>query len=75
MQVQNIKVQGLFFICVSGRMIWIRLTTRSCLPASGSAGMLAGITWTIALGPVLLRTYACSCAHTSLICQACRLPC
>ena len=32
--------------------------SRSCLPTSGSAGMLSGIFWTFAQGPVLLRPYA-----------------
>ena len=54
-------------ICVSGRMTWITLTSRSCLPTSGSAGMLSGITWTFALGPVLLRTHACAHTRTGLL--------
>jgi hypothetical protein len=32
------------------------------MSCSGSAGMLFGMSWTLALGPVLLRTDAC--AHT-----------
>ena len=34
-------VQGM--ICVSGRMTWITVPSRSCLSTSGSAGMLSGI--------------------------------
>ena len=51
-------VQGM--ISVSGRMTWITLTSRSCLPTSGSAGMLSRIIRTFAVGPVLLKTHACA---------------
>ena len=54
-------------ICVSGRMTWITLTSRSCLPTSGSAGMLSGMTWTLVLGFVLLRTHARAQTSTGLL--------
>ena len=45
-----------------GGVTWIILTFRCCLPTSGSAGMLFGVSWTFARGPVLLGTHVC--AHT-----------
>ena len=43
------------------------IDSRSCLPTSRSTGMLSGITWTFALGPVLLRTHACAHTRTGLL--------
>ena len=42
-------------ISVSGKVLWVTLTSRSCPPTSGSAGTLFGMVWTFALGPVLLK--------------------
>ena len=58
-------VQGM--ISVSDKVLWITLTSRSCLPTSGSAGMLSGIIWTFALGPVLLRNHVFARTRTGLL--------
>ena len=54
-------------ISVSDKVLWIMLTSRSCLPTSGSAGMLSEIIWTFALGPILLRNHV-SARTRELVC-------
>ena len=61
----QLGVQGM--ICVTGRMTWITLTSRSCFPTSGSAGMLFGIIWIFALESDLLKTHACAHTRTGLL--------
>ena len=58
-------VQGM--ISVSDKVLWITLTSRSCLPTLGSAGMLFGMIWTFALGPVLLRNHVSARTRTGLL--------
>ena len=54
-------------ISVSDEVLWIMLTSRSCLPTSCSAGMQSGIIWTFAVGPVLLRNHVSARTRTGLL--------